>query len=114
MKNLLLFAVLVTLPLLLGGCGEKVAIDVKSEELVTETKPELEGVNDDELEYRGDILYLKDSDTPYTGKTINFWENGQKRGEINVKNGKLVKGSAKFWNNKGEPVGHLRKLKNNP
>ena len=55
---------------------------------VADAKPELEGVNDDELEYRGDILYLKDSDTPYTGKAINFWENGQKSGEINVKNGR--------------------------
>ena len=34
MKNLLLFAVLVTLPLLVGGCGEKATV-----ELVAEVKP---------------------------------------------------------------------------
>ena len=42
MKNLLLFAVLVSLPLLLGGCGET--------ESVGEVKPELEGVKIEEVE----------------------------------------------------------------
>ena len=59
-----LFLIIVTLPLLLGGCGEKVAVEpvvevkpveekvlevkeeVKPEEPVAEAKPELEGVND--------------------------------------------------------------------
>jgi antitoxin component YwqK of YwqJK toxin-antitoxin module len=107
MKNLLLFAVLVTLPLLLGGCGEK----------------------EISLEWRKDIVYLKGSDTPYTGKVSRFHhENGQKRSEGNYKDGKAeglwvswhengqkswegnlkegeeVEGSAKYWNSKGEPV----------
>jgi hypothetical protein len=47
MKNLLLSAVLVSLPLLLGGCGEKESVaETKPEEPVAEAKPELEGVND--------------------------------------------------------------------
>ena len=47
MKNLLLFAVLVSLPLLFGGCGEKESVaETKPEEPVAEAKPELEGVND--------------------------------------------------------------------
>ena len=36
---------------------------------------------------------------------VNVWhKNGQKREEINYKNGKPVEGSEKFWNSKGEPV----------
>ena len=125
MNPLRLLVLLVSLPLLLGGCGEKVAV-----EPVAETKPELEGVNRDELEFREDIVYLKGSDTPYTGKYFrlikngqklgqklqegNFkdgkwdglavlWhENGQKRAEGKAKGGELV--SEKFWNSKGEPV----------
>ena len=56
MKNLLLSAVLVTLPLLLGGCGEKP-----------------DGVNAEEVEDRDGIAYLKGSDTPYTGKVYGFY-----------------------------------------
>ena len=41
----------ISLPLLLGGCGEKA---------------KLESVNHDELEERRGIAYLKDSETPYT------------------------------------------------
>ena len=93
MKNFLLFAVLVSLPLLLGGCGGKVEV-----EPVAEVKPqsesldkkEFEGVNYDELEMRGNIFdkiaYHKGS--PYTGKAINYYENGQKRRERNYKDGK--------------------------
>ena len=107
MKNLLLSAVLVSLPLLLGGCGEK-------------------GVNYDELEEREGIICLKGSDTPYTGKSFTLYENGQKRTEVNHKDGKLdglttswpKNGqkaaesnwkdgemlSEKYWNSKGESV----------
>ena len=74
MKNLLLFAVLLTLPLLLGGCGVE--------------EPELEGVKEEELEIREGIKYLKGSDTPYTGKIYKLYENGQKKAEANFKDGK--------------------------
>ncbi len=64
MKNLLLFLIIVTLPLLLGGCDKK--------ESVTDTKPASEGVNWEELEDRGEypdsLFYLKGSNTPYTEK----------------------------------------------
>jgi antitoxin component YwqK of YwqJK toxin-antitoxin module len=97
------------------------------------TKPE--GVNWDELEIREDIVYLKGSDTPYTGKSFAFHENGQKREEGNWKNGKVhglavgwhkngqketevnwkdgkaVEGSRKFWNSKGEEVDSLDEAK---
>ena len=132
-----LFLIIVTLPLLLGGCGEK-----------------HEGVNQKALELREGVNYLKYSDIPYTGKSFklnknglkwqetNFkdgkehglktmlYENGQKGLEANFKDGKPdgpalqwhengqkhsegyfkdgVQISAKFWNSKGEPVDTLK------
>ena len=84
------------------------------------------GVNRDELEEREGIIYLKGSDTPYTGKFFVLRKNGQKEGEANFKDGKYdglwvawhkngKKGaeknfkdgkliSEKYWNDKGEPV----------
>jgi len=128
-----LFLIIVTLPLLLGGCGEK-------------------SVNVEELEEREYITYLKGSDTPYTGKAFTLYnngkmetnfkdgkehglktmlykngqkglwahfkdgkpdglalqwhENGQKQGEAYFKDGVQI--SVKFWNSKGEPVDSLR------
>ncbi|MEO1860459.1 MAG: toxin-antitoxin system YwqK family antitoxin [Verrucomicrobiales bacterium] len=97
-----LFLIIVTLPLLLGGCGEKnesttetksveekvmeVKDEVKPEEPVAETKPELEGVNQDELEEREGIICLKGS--AYTGKSYDLYPNGQKWIENNFKDGK--------------------------
>ena len=47
MNPLPLFLIIVSLPLLLGGCGEKESVaETKPEEPVAEAKPELEGVND--------------------------------------------------------------------
>ncbi len=93
------FVVLLSLPLLLGGCGEKEPVaevgpveekeqEVKTEEPLAETKPELEGVVFKELERREGIAYLKGSDTPYTGKVFILHENGQKKLQGNYKNGK--------------------------
>ena len=128
-----LLLIIVTLPLLLGGCGEK-------------------SVNVEELEEREYITYLKGSDTPYTGKAFTLYnngkmetnfkdgkehglktmlykngqkglwahfkdgkpdglalqwhENGQKQGEAYFKDGVQI--SVKFWNSKGEPVDSLR------
>ena len=128
-----LLLIIVTLPLLLGGCGEK-------------------SVNVEELEEREYITYLKGSDTPYTGKAFTLYnngkmetnfkdgkehglktmlykngqkglwahfkdgkpdglalqwhENGQKQGEAYFKDGVQI--SVKFWNSKGEPVDTLK------
>ena len=65
-----LFLIIVTLPLLLGGCGEKAT------------------VNEEDVEEREGIIYLKGSNTTYTGEQFLFYENGQKKAEINFKNGK--------------------------
>tara|TARA_B100001778_G_scaffold194438_1_gene160297 strand:+ start:75 stop:515 length:441 start_codon:yes stop_codon:yes gene_type:complete len=137
MKNLLLIAITI----LAVGCGGKdesttetkpveekvveVKEEVKTEEAVAKTKPKLEGVNLDKLEEREGIVYLKGSDTPYTGKATSLYENGQKT-EANLKDGKrdgLIvlwhengqkaleqkykdgeEISAKYWNRKGESV----------
>ena len=72
----------ISLPLLLGGCGEK-------------------GVNWDELDFREGIWYLKDSDAPYTGKSFTLWENGQKKGKLNFKDGKLD-GRQVSWHENGQ------------
>jgi antitoxin component YwqK of YwqJK toxin-antitoxin module len=54
------------------GCGEK-----KSD-----------GVNVDELEDREGVFYLKLSNTPYTGKSFELHENGNKKSEETWKDGK--------------------------
>ena len=100
MKDLLLIAVTI----LAAGCSGKeeattetkpveekvqeVKEEAKTEEPLAETKPELEGVNYDELEEREGIRYLKGSGNPYTGKTFVLHENGQKKGEGAYKDGK--------------------------
>ena len=143
MKPLLLIAITI----LAVGCGGKdesttetkpveekvleVKEEAKTEEPLADTKPKLEGVNKKELEERlfgedGFTTYYKGSDTLYTGKAFGLHENGQKRWDLNYKNGKrdglwvawhengqkreetnykddeIV--SEKFWNSKGEPV----------
>ena len=103
-----LFLIIVSLPLLLGGCGEKESVgEVKSEELLAETKPELEGVNYNELEYRGNsrlllnLFYLKGADTPFTGKAFMLYKNGKKRKEGNFKDGKRD-GPITAWHENGQ------------
>ena len=101
MKNLLLIAI----TFLAVGCGEKnesttdtkpveekvveVKEEAKTEEPLAETEPELESVNAEKLEERESIRYLKDSETPYSGKVYALHPNGQKMGEGNYKDGKL-------------------------
>ena len=100
MKNLLLIAITI----FAVGCGGKnesttdtkpveekvveVKEEAKTEEPLAETKPKTEGVNENELEYREGIYHLKDSDTPYTGKSYGLYFNGQKSAEGNFKDGK--------------------------
>ena len=57
-------------------------------EPVANTQPKPEGVNKKELEEREGIIYLKGSDTPYTGKAFILEENGNMMSEENFKNGK--------------------------
>ena len=82
LKPLLLIAIAI----LAVGCGakdesstetkpvEEMGGEVNTEEPIAETKPKLEGVNEDKLDYREGIIYLKGSDTPYTGKFFGLYE----------------------------------------
>ena len=103
---LLLLAI--SLPLLLGGCGENV-------------------VNDDEIEYREGVAYLKGSNRSYTGKIIGLNSRGEKRSESQLEKGKMIswigwhdngkkageenyqngQSYRKYWNEKGEIVSSL-------
>jgi antitoxin component YwqK of YwqJK toxin-antitoxin module len=80
-KHLLLMA----FAILTIGCGEK-----KSED-----------VNLDELEVREGVFYLKSSNSPYTGKFFDFRDNGQKKGEANLKDGK-PDGLTVSWHENGQ------------
>jgi antitoxin component YwqK of YwqJK toxin-antitoxin module len=84
MKHLLLMA----FAILTIGCGEK-----KSD-----------GVNSDELEVREGVAYLKNSDSPYTGKYFEFHDNGQKKSEENYKDGKYD-GLTVYWYENGGKAG---------
>ena len=48
----------------------------------------LDGINLEELDVRENIVFLKGSETPYTGKIFLLHENGQKKFEGNIKEGK--------------------------
>ena len=81
-----------------------VLVDVFGKPLKKEyIKPELEGVNAEELEQRESIWYLKESKTPYTGKAYSLHANRQKAGEWNYKDGKQD-GLFVWWNEKGKKV----------
>ena len=86
MNPVTLFLIIVSLPLLLGGCGEKATLD---------------SVNYDELEEREGITYTKDSYSPYSGKAYKFYENGQKQFETNMKDGKKD-GPETHWHENGQ------------
>ena len=106
MKNLLLIAITI----LAVGCGgkdesttETKPVEEKVLEVKEEVKPELEGVNEDELEERKGIVYNGKG----VGLAVTWYEDGQKKSEQNYKDGKPVDGSLKYWNSKGEPVDSL-------
>ena len=113
MNPLSLLVLLVSLPLLLGGCiGIKKEIELTAEDHLsksltfsanptTQTQLELNGVKRDEIEYRLDNLYyLKSSGVPYTGKVFEEW-SGQQRVETNYIDGKLD-GLSESWHENGK------------
>ena len=108
MKPLLLIAVAI----LAVGCATsktepleekvlEVKEEVKTEESITETKPKLEGVNLEEGEEREGIWYLKDSETPYTGKVYSLYPNGKMKSQRNYKDG-VMDGLWTQWHENGQ------------
>ena len=83
---------------------EEKVLEVKPEELVAETKPKLEGVNAEELEPREGVVYLKGSDTPYTGKIFSLYPSGKREQEAHYKNGK-PEGLYVEWYKNGQKAG---------
>ena len=61
----------------------------------------LESTNYNNLEIREDIIYLKNSDTPYTGKYFILHNNGKKKAEGKCKDGKEV-GLSVVWYKNGQ------------
>ena len=94
MKPLRLLVLLVSLPLLLGGCGEK-------DEVTDETKPKLKSVNYGELEQRESIWYLKGSETPYSGKAFRWGGEYQRHWQWNLRDGKKD-GLHVWWHENGK------------
>jgi antitoxin component YwqK of YwqJK toxin-antitoxin module len=82
------------------GCGEKKSDGVNAHESES-VDIESDGVNLDELEFREGVFYLKFSITPYTGKGFKFYDNGQKEGEANFKDGKQD-GLMVSWHENGQ------------
>ena len=118
MNPLRLLVLLVSLPLLLGGCiGIKKEIELTAEDHLsksltfsanptTQTQLELNGVKRDEIEYRLDNLYyLKSSGVPYTGKVFEEW-SGQQRVETNYIGGKLD-GLSESWHENGKKASEV-------
>ena len=80
-----LFLIIVTLPLLLGGCGSENQTAKQNTKLIDPSV----GVESKELELREGVHYLKGSDTPYTGKSFDLTLRGRKISERSLKEGKL-------------------------
>ena len=69
--------------LLMVGCGEP---DLSDPEVLLDTTVDV--VNIVDLEDRVGVMYLPNEETPFTGRTESFYENGQKGAEGNFKDGK--------------------------
>ena len=89
-----LFLIIVTLPLLLGGCGEKPVAEVQP---VEEKVIEVKFIEFKEIEKRDDGLwYRKTVETPYSGGAFTLHSNGKKKSEAIFKHG-LLDGVMRGW-----------------
>ena len=55
------------------------------------------------LQYRNDVSYEVNSETPYTGKLVELHWNGKKKRQHNYKNGKQ-EGLSTLWNDNGQKI----------
>ena len=58
-------------------------------------------VSFDKLQHRGWLTYISNQDTPFTGKAVSFYANGQKRQEASYKDGKYD-GLWSWWYENGQ------------
>ena len=86
MNPLPFILIIVSLPLLLGGCGE-------------EGGPIKKSVNKEEIEFRGQVVYLKGSDAPYTGKIFGLLDG--RNFEFHTNDGK-IDGPWVTWHQNGQ------------
>ncbi len=66
------------LVLLVTGCGSEQVIDTEQQVIDIEQLVERDGA-----------VYEIDSEVGFTGRAVGSYENGQKKGEVNLKDGKL-------------------------
>ena len=98
MNSLPLFLIILTLPLLLGGCGEKPTVEPVAEVQPVEEKViEVKFIEFKEIEKRDDGLwYRKTVETPYSGGAFTLHSNGKKKSEAIFKHG-LLDGVMRGW-----------------
>ena len=109
MNPLPLFLIIVSLPLLLGGCGsdkkEPVAETIVDPIVNLLSKEELARAYDfNKLEEREGLEYLKGSETPYTGKGVDLYENWRSF-EYLYKEGKRI--NIKVFNEEGRMISNI-------
>ena len=59
-----------------------------------------------QLQERGGIFYLVNDPDPYSGKSVGWYENGQKEGEIDYVDGKQH-GKTGSWYENGQKEGEI-------
>lgn len=58
-------------------------------------------VGRDKVIVEGGLWYEKDSELPFTGVVVEYWSNGQQRGESKIRDGK-VQGKVTSWFENGQ------------
>ena len=98
MNPVSLFLIVVTLPLFLGGCGEKATVEPVAEVKPVEEKViEVKFIEFKEIEKRDDGLwYRKTVETPYSGGAFTLYSDGKKKSESIFKDG-LLDGVMRGW-----------------
>lgn len=75
--------------LILTSCSHAIAPEV----------PEVLEVSHDKLVERDGVTYQLDSDEPFTGRSVRFYENGKLENETDYKDGKKNGLSEWYWEN---------------
>ena len=92
MKHTLLIttALIITALILVVGC---------SSDKETPSSQAREPIDGSTLVWKDGLYYAPDSDKPYSGAAVEYYENGQKKGEGTFKDGELIE--ATRWDEDG-------------